>query len=247
MTADRILVWSYGGGVQSVAIAVLVASGKLPCPDLAAIADTSREGTATWQYLSKYVLPLLSGIGLQIEIAPHSLATVDLYAHNGDLLLPMYTASSKFPTFCSSEWKEYVMMRWARQQGVKSCDVWLGFSHDEIRRAKPGRKKWFRRKFPLIDLMISRATCWQIIQDAGLPIPAKSACWCCPHRNNSEWRYLRDEQPDDWAKAIGLEELVRKQDSEIWLHRDRVLLPDVDIDSGNFQDVGQCSLGYCFV
>lgn len=35
---------------------------------------------------------------MKVEIAPHTLATVDLYAGNGDLLLPVYTATGKLPT-----------------------------------------------------------------------------------------------------------------------------------------------------
>ena len=34
-------------------------------------------------------------LGLTVEIAPHSLATVDIYAKNDDLLLPAFTESGK--------------------------------------------------------------------------------------------------------------------------------------------------------
>ncbi len=43
----RSLIWSYGGGVQSAAIAVLVLRGELPRPERAVMADTSREASAT--------------------------------------------------------------------------------------------------------------------------------------------------------------------------------------------------------
>jgi hypothetical protein len=36
------ITWSYGGGVQSVAIGVLIREGVLPKPDLAAIVDNGR-------------------------------------------------------------------------------------------------------------------------------------------------------------------------------------------------------------
>jgi hypothetical protein len=45
------LVWSFGGGVQSWALAVLVAQGRLPRPDYTVIANTKREATETWEYL----------------------------------------------------------------------------------------------------------------------------------------------------------------------------------------------------
>jgi hypothetical protein len=45
------VVWSYGGGKQSVAIAALIVQGKLPKPDLIVMADTDANGHllgATW-------------------------------------------------------------------------------------------------------------------------------------------------------------------------------------------------------
>jgi hypothetical protein len=97
------LVWSYGGGTQSCAIAVLVAQGKLPKPDLAVIADTGREASETWEYLEAHIQPLLKTVDLEVEVAPHSLATVGLYGKNGDLLIPAFTANGgKLPTFCSN-------------------------------------------------------------------------------------------------------------------------------------------------
>ena len=37
---DKLNLWSSGGGVQSSAIAVLIAQGKLPKPDIAVMIDT---------------------------------------------------------------------------------------------------------------------------------------------------------------------------------------------------------------
>ena len=44
-------VWSYGGGTQTAAIAVLILQGRLPKPDIAVMADTGREIASTWDYL----------------------------------------------------------------------------------------------------------------------------------------------------------------------------------------------------
>lgn len=53
------IVWSYGGGVQSAAIGVLIREGVLPVPDLAVIADTGRERRSTWEYLRRFMQPYL--------------------------------------------------------------------------------------------------------------------------------------------------------------------------------------------
>ena len=71
----RPVVWSYGGGVQSAAIAVLVLRGELPRPACIVMADTSREASATWAYLDGVVQPALAEVGLRVEIALHELAT----------------------------------------------------------------------------------------------------------------------------------------------------------------------------
>src|SRR5574340_559228 len=99
--------WSYGGGVNSIALAVAVRRGLLPRPDRIVFADTGREGTPALRYLDEHVRPMLAEIGLSIEIAPHSLAAVDVYSGKGKLLIPAFTAGGgRLPTFCSTEWKQ---------------------------------------------------------------------------------------------------------------------------------------------
>lgn len=64
-------VLGYGGGVQTVAMCLLVAKGVLPNPDRIVCADTSREVDSTWEYLDRYVQPyMLAECGLTVEIAP---------------------------------------------------------------------------------------------------------------------------------------------------------------------------------
>lgn len=142
------IVWSYGGGVQSVALAVLVREGVLPVPDLAVIADTGREKQTTWDYLREVVQPYLNPAGVQIQVAPHSLSRVDLYAPTSDLpLIPAWTRTTRIepslfgdmptnedgrlPSYCSGEWKRDVVERWLRLQGVVEADEWIGYSLDE--------------------------------------------------------------------------------------------------------------------
>jgi len=88
----RAEVLSYGGGRQTVAICVLIAQGKLPRPERIVMADTGREATSTWEYLDAHVRPLLrAAVGLEVEVAGHELATVDLYHGEDRLLIPAFT------------------------------------------------------------------------------------------------------------------------------------------------------------
>ena len=238
-------VWSFGGGVQSVAIGVLIKEGMLPKPELAGIADTGRERRTTWEYLERVLAPYLAPIGLSIERIPHTLASADLYSMGGELpLIPAYTRvvreektlwgvqektkDGRLPTFCSGWWKRDVFERWLRSKGVKECDCWIGFSVDERERVKGDHRPWCRYRHPLIKLGLSRADCVQIIQKAGLPVPSKSRCWCCPHQTDAEWAEVK-EDAEEWAKAVALDEDIREADPEgeagLFLYSGRVPLP----------------------
>ena len=242
-------VLQYGGGRQTVALCVLISQGRYPRPDRVLIANTSREKGSTWDYLEEVARPLLATVGLTIEIASHDLATVDLYGHNGDLLLPVYTRTGKFQTYCSNEWKARVADRYLRAQGVAKHTSWIGFAFDERKRIKGTDG----REFPLVDLMLTKADCRKIITDAGYPLPEPSACWMCPNQPNEEWRSMRSYSPDEFEKACLLDEEIREEDFErggsgVWLHHSRVPLREADLGAVDRADVGRpCGLGLCMV
>jgi len=242
------IVWSYGGGIQSVAIGVLIKEGTLPKPDLSVIADTGREKRTTWEYLSSHMQPYLDPVGVKIEVAPHSLSTVDLYAKNGDLLIPAYDAhEGRLSTFCSGEWKRAVIERWLRSKGVKECDCWIGYSLDELWRAKKDHRSWCRYTFPLIDRMVNRVMCRALIEAAGLPVPHKSRCWGCPHQSDEEWLEVKAD-PEDWAKAVALDKEIRENDERdgLFLYSGRVPLEMADFGKGIVAPSRPCETGNCW-
>ena len=265
-------VLSYGGGRQTVAMLELVRQGKLPRPDRIVIADTGREKQSTWDYLEEVGQSIAAACGLVVEIAPRSLAYVDMYGHNGDLLLPVYTPTGKLPAFCSSEWKGSVVNRYmkltalgytpsdvqamsneeARQQIKRTAPgfvSWIGFALDERNRIK-GREG---RSFPLVDLGLTKHDCIDIIKRAGLPLPPPSSCFMCPHMSNEQWRHVRDEYPDQFEQACQIDEDVRENNLlttglGVWLHHSRVPLREADLSSSDRKEASrQCGLGMCFV
>lgn len=226
------IVLSYGGGKQTAAMCVAVKRGLLPRPDYIVMADTGREMTSTWDYLHNVITPYLVPLGLKVQIAPHTLATVDLYAQNGDLLVPAYTADGKLPTFCSGKWKRNVVRRWLREQGVTECVMWLGYSLDEMRRMHMSDVRWVENQFPLIDPLRWRVNqCQWAVEEEGLPPAPKSACWCCPHWKPHQWYDMRENRPDDFAKAVALDEQVRAADQQggVFLYEGRVPLALADL------------------
>lgn len=250
---ERAIIHSYGGGVQSAAIAVLVVQGKLPRPARIVMADTGREAALTWKYLSESVQPFLATVGLAVETASHQLARVDMYAPSGKGLptIPAFTTGGgKLRNYCSGHWKRDVVSRWLRREGYgpkKPVVQWLGISTDEVHRAKPSGVAWASISFPLLDLNLSRADCVSLVERAGLPSPPRSSCWMCPFRSDAEWLAMRERGDGDWQRAVGFDVEIRTNGTGgIFLHSSRHPLAEVEFrheKQANLFDV--CEEGRC--
>jgi len=249
---NRTQIWSSGGGVQSSAIAALICMGELPKPDLSVIINTERELSTTWLYLHNYVIPALAKCGIELHIVNKSeFATVDLYSSKGDILIPAFTTQGdgigKLPTYCSNEWKQRVMRRWAIKQGVKSAEVWIGFTIDEMKRVTQPIGKW-QNKYPLIEKRLTRGDCIAIVKRFGWPEPPRSSCYNCPNHSSHDWEWQKINAPIDHKKAIEFEKQIQKIDPDLWLTDTGRPLSEHDGSSKNGDFfTGRCTSGMCFV
>lgn len=101
-----------------------------------------------------------------------------------------------------------------------------------------------------MDVPRRRDECINLVQQAGLPTPPRSACWMCPYRSNEEWRHMKEHYPADIEKARELERLIQANDTrdgELWLHSSRVPINEVKVDDDNLDLFGECDSGFCFV
>lgn len=193
--------WDGRWSGATAVIAVLVLREELPRPERIVMADTTREASATWAYLDDVVQSALTGVGLRVEVALHSLATKGLYSADGKPMMPVYTRQpggegvGQMRNFCSGEWKREVVRRYVRSLGYgpegrseKGPVVnWLGISRDEIGRMGADRRKWITMRWPLIfDRPTTRAECLALIEEHGWPQPPKSSCWCCPYWGDAQ-------------------------------------------------------------
>lgn len=242
--------WSCGGGVQSVAIGVLIADGKLPVPDLAAIVNTGYERRTTWRYLCEVLNPYLRAKrGFGVSVVPVTFKRVDLYDKDGKTLMPVFTGTGRLGAFCSGEWKRDAMERWLRTKGVKTCEQWLGFSVDEKRRATgKAHRQWCQPRYPLIELGMSWQDCVNTIEAAGLELPNKSRCYCCPHQDDAEWRDTMADELDG-PLAVEMDEEIRDKDDaqDLYLYRGRIPLVQAEFKGvGKREQIQHCQDGGCY-
>ena len=212
------------------------------------IVDTEREGSKTWEYFDCVTAPALKKAGVTVHrVRKSDYATVDLY-RNDDILIPAFTTqgaeTGKLPTYCSNEWKQRVMRRWATDQGVAEADIWLGFSTDEMRRVTQPTGKW-QHKYPLIDKRMTRWDCMAIVERMGWPEPPRSSCWMCPNKTGSEWKWQKENAPEDFAKAVEFERQIQSIDPDLWLTQQAIPLDKIDMSDDQLDLFGGCS-GGCF-
>lgn len=144
---------------------------------------------------------------------------------------------------CTSHWKirpfRRALRALMRERGLRirksNVNVWMGISFDEIERVAQPNVAYYRHVFPLVDRRLTREDCIQVIRDAGLPVPPKSACWFCPYTSAARTREIADKFPDVYGNLVMLQTVVG-------LARARRGLPRLIIGEG--EESGACG-GYC--
>lgn len=261
---------SLGAGVQSSAMALMAKHGEItPMPDAAIFSDVGAEPQSVYNYLDwlddelpfpVYRVMEKEGLLVDVErgITGKRCSNPPLFTKADDntkgMLMRTCTVDFKIRPI-NRKTKEIVGWKGRKPKEVV-CTTWIGISKDEIQRMKESREPWIKHRFPLIDLDMRRDQCVKWIVDKGYPKPPRSACWFCPYHSNKEWRRLRDEEPEEFAKAIDLDRRLRNGvytvKSKLYLHRDRVPLDEADIRSdedkgqGTFDFLSECD-GMCGV
>lgn len=218
---------SYGGGVQSTALLVLAAQGKIdfPLAIFSNVGDGS-EHPASLSYVREIAIPWGAKHGIEvIEVRRKyrdgtDYEGIDEFLTNPDrkgIPIPMYGSEAGAPggRSCTAEWKIKTIGRVLRSRGASAdvpATVAVGISVDEIERAGRGRNEaWERRVYPLLELGLTRADCEQVIAKAGLPVPPKSSCFFCPFHSRHTWAKLRRDEPVLFRRAQEIEDTVNEK------------------------------------
>lgn len=212
---------SYGGGVQSTAMLVLAAQGKLGYDvDAALFANVGddSEHPATISYVAEIAKPFAEAAGIPIVTVQYTrrdgskwtlrerLSTPTKNGRTADII-PVYTPQGMpFSRGCTADFKIRPIGKWLKANGASEENpaiVCIGISTDEITRV--GNKKampYEQPVYPLIELGLDRAACQRVIAEAGLAVPPKSSCYFCPFHRPQTWAEMRRDEPElFWAAA----------------------------------------------
>ena len=262
---------SLGAGVQSTVLALMADRGEhgLPKPDVAVFADTGWEPPHVYKHLdwlesqlSFEVVRVNNGnlrenITNGINPRGNPYLTIPAFLVNPD------GSSAIASRQCTSDYKikpihDYLRQRLGLQYGRRApmgtfAEVWMGISKDEELRAKPSREEWIKTWFPLVELEFNRAQLlnWfkENYPDHYLP---RSSCIGCPYHTNSEWKWLRDHDPESFQDAIEVDNALRNnpivkagisKKGNAYLHRLRRPLDEIDFS--NTPDYDSVMLDEC--
>lgn len=262
---------SYGGGVQSTALVVLVATGRIPPVDAALFANVGddSEHPETLRYVRDVATPWAAARGVAIvEVCRRrrdgSQETLMGRLHRSERSLPipvrMPDTGAPGRRTCTVDFKLGPIKRWLFQHGVtreQPAEVLIGFSLDEAHRVSNKRTMPYESPVhPLLDLRLTRDDCKALIRDAGLPVPPKSACYFCPFHRPAMWARMRRDEPALFAQSVALEKMLNERRDA--LGRDRVyftrfgrpLQEAIHVEQQGLPfdapDTDSCDEGYCW-
>lgn len=237
---------SYGGGVQSTAMAVLAVEKKIEV-DAMVFCDTGFEQSTVFDFLDKYTLPMLKDAGIPFFIAKTEHYSGKYFANLG--LPPFFNIDGgevgREPAFCSSKWKKDVFTRFCNAAfKEKKYNVLMGFSTDEVKRSTRmmSSKKW-SYVFPLLELNLNRNECIKIVTDKFNAPPPRSSCYFCPNHTRVEWRHVMES--NDKEKLIDFDNSLR--DIGRFLTHDCLPIEQVDFSDHNESIFSRFCAEGCFL
>ena len=255
-------VLNLGAGVQSSTLALMAARGEVgPMPDFAIFADTQAEPDSVYKWLDwlekQLPYPVYRVTNGNLTDESLKMRTSKKGASYLRRLIPLFgimpngEKAFAIGRKCTADYKIKPILKGIKEKcgikwGQKEVTVtqWIGISYDEMQRMKLSGSPWTQHRWPLVEKKMRRSHCIEWMKANGYPEPPRSACYYCPFHSDTEWRRLRNEDPEFFLKAIEFDNNIRaafkkSQDlkMEVYLHDSCKPLDQVDFDSD--EDKGQ--------
>lgn len=194
---------SLGMGAQSAALGVLNAAGKIKNPtNVCVFADTGNESPETMEFAEKY-REYAKRVGLDVITVNRRLFFPD--ASNATLeayCLEHQIVPSAASRWCTDKFKLVPISKLFHCLGREEPIAQVGITLEEKHRALLDNAK---KRYPLLELGLTRADCQKILEKAGLPKAPKSGCWICCFMGRRGYKKLYYEHPDLAERAVALE------------------------------------------
>lgn len=208
-----------------------------------------------------------TGIPFCLLDAPLYSDFIKNFGERRTISIPWWTISedghkSKMPRNCTIDYKVEVISKYVRwtllgyrkgqrlkPEDRKAHELHMGFSFKERRRCKENPNPLFVNRYPLVELGWTRAESYAYIRDTwGLETKA-SACTFCPFHRNYFFQYLKENEPQEYARLVQVDHLLRDKnpkppmDSDLFISRSRKrieeLMPEECCDAEHFSYCGQ--------
>jgi len=260
--SELIHILSLGAGVQSSTMALMAAAGEItPMPTAAIFADTQAEPASVYRWLDWLETQLPFPV---VRVTKGNLTATALRIREkrdgsgkwAKTVIPAYIKNPDgsrgiIQRQCTYDFKVLQIIkatkRLIKEHGTTTAVQWIGISLDEVHRMKDSREALIRNRWPLIELRMKRSGCLSWMESRGHPKPPRSACKYCPYHSDTEWRRLRDEEPEEFAEAVQFDMDYRKVKKECrnmvgspYLHNS--LIPLGEVDFSTEEERGQLSM-----
>ena len=209
---EPLQVLSYGGGIQSTALLLLVIEGRLPAPDLVIHSDTGSEMPHTAPVI-EWAQKECRKLSIPFKIVRSHLGALhEAYQEKG--ALPMVGVRSCTVNFKIAPLNRFLRTIVGDKNGVLLAQSWIGISTDEARRRQKSKLIWAGIKFPLLDdVPLSRNQCGELVKKHNLNVK-KSACFCCPYGGVKHFISLRAYHPALFEVCVKMEETMKAKRPE---------------------------------
>lgn len=241
---------SLGAGKQSSYMLLTALEGAYKFkPDFAIFSDTGAEPSWTYDYLEKLKKYCKEKYDFDIVIVRNTetgLLIDTLNYINGNskrvAMLPLRIKPDGHLMMrqCTQDYKINPLRRYLQKvRNGKKIKLWIGISIDEFERQKDSNVKYIENWYPLIENRISLFEIKKWFQSqSDIEEPGKSSCICCPFRSRKQWKYIKENFPNDYFIAEKFDNEIRnfpKIIGESFIHPDLKPLSEINYEDNQLR------------